>query len=81
MRGRLVALGFLLLAAEPAHAQGNCPAVDLRYDEAENISEKRTDKNRDCKADEVVFYAEGRPERAEVDTHLDRRLHVWPFFE
>src|SRR5438034_6282906 len=81
MRARSAALGLLLLVAAPAHAQTNCPTVDLRYDEAENIAEKRTDKNHDCKADEVVFYANGKPERAEADTDLDGKVDVWTFFE
>src|SRR5262245_40394335 len=63
----LAALALLLAALLPgarAAAQGapakNCPAVDLRYDDAENIAEKRTDKNHDCKPDEIVYYADGK---------------------
>jgi hypothetical protein len=75
---------LLLLSAGSADAQQapkNCPALDLRYDEAENVSEKRSDKNKDCRPDEIVYYAEGRPERAESDTDLDGRMDVWTFFE
>ena len=82
MRASSVALGLLLLLVPAAsHAQANCPTVDLRYDAAENISEKRVDKNHDCKPDEIIYYTDGKPERAEADTDLDGKMDVWTWFE
>src|SRR5262245_31244102 len=74
-----LALGLLLAlcVAASASAQGTCPAVELKYDDSEQISEKRTDTNKDCKADQTVFYEDGKPARAEQDTNFDGRVDLW----
>ena len=63
MRGRgprasvpaIAALLFLPLTPA-ASAQTSCPAVELRYDEHEQLAEKRSDTNQDCRHDEFVYY-------------------------
>ncbi|MGE4652612.1 MAG: hypothetical protein AAEJ53_17125, partial [Myxococcota bacterium] len=53
-------LALLLLAplfATPAKA--GCPPVELLYDEYEQIAEKRSDTNEDCRHDEIVYYVDG----------------------
>ncbi|MDP7573270.1 MAG: hypothetical protein QF391_16835, partial [Myxococcota bacterium] len=56
-------------AAATAQAQQRCPAVELLYDELENLAEKRLDSNKDCKHDQFVYYVEGKPERAAIDSN------------
>ena len=44
------------------------------------IAEKHSDTNKDCKHDEFVYYAEGRPQRAERDQDFDGRIDAWVYF-
>ena len=62
--------------APPAQAQLPAPVV-LQYDDQEQLAEKRTDTNGDGRHDEVVFYEDGKPERAESDTNYDGRVDLW----
>ena len=67
------------MLAEGARPQTNCPAVELHYDDAEQLDEKRTDTNQDCRHDEIVYYIEEIPERAERDRDFDGRMDLWIF--
>ena len=81
MRARAILLALLLAPlAGPAPARTNCPAIELLYDEFEQLSEKRTDTNEDCRPDEFVYYREGKAERAERDQDFDGRIDVWLYF-
>jgi len=79
-RAVLLAIALVPLAALPAFGQGSCSAVELRYDENENLAQKLSDTNKDCKHDEFVFYIDGKPERAERDTDHNGQIDVWIFF-
>ena len=84
MTGRLSALAAAVLtalAAAPAFAQAACPPVELRYDENEQLQERRADTNKDCRQDEFVYYNGGIAERAERDTNFDGRVDVFLFYE
>jgi len=54
-----------LLAQDPADQAPEgalaCPEIDLFFDDNEQVREKRTDSNGDCRADQVVHYAAGLP--------------------
>jgi azurin len=76
---RLAAFLALLLLAAPAYASSRCPAVELDYDDDEQLSQKRSDTNQDCRHDEFVFYVNGKAERAERDRDFDGRIDVWIF--
>jgi len=56
-------------------------AIELLFDENEDLHEKRVDNNNDCQFDEFVYYAGGEPERAEKDTDLNGAIDVWIFYE
>ena len=70
-----------LLALAPVGAEAACPPVELFYDDAEQLAEKRTDTNRDCKPNEVVHYENGRPVRAELDRSGDGAFDTWLVYE
>ena len=90
-----VALPFLLLCAAfgvallvpallpgSAHAQQKtCPPIELLYDANEELSEKRSDRNRDCQLDEVIRYESGQPVRAESDSDGDGTFDTWIDYE
>ena len=73
MRANPALLVAVAILAAPA-ARADCPAVELRYDENEAVAEKHSDTNKDCKHDEFVYFADGRPERAERDQDFDGRV-------
>ncbi len=80
----LTALLILTACTAPpsrGKAGSRCPEVDLRFDERERIEERRIDKNGDCRFDEVVYYDDGRPRRAEIDSDFDGRVDTWVYFE
>ena len=77
----LFTVALLVLASGSAGAEKRCPAVELRYDEFENLSEKHVDSNKDCQHDQAVYYADGRAKRAEIDSDFDGRIDTWTFFE
>jgi hypothetical protein len=54
-----------------------CPEIDLFFDDNEQVREKRTDSNGDCRADQVVHYAAGLPQRALQDRDHDGRMDSW----
>ena len=54
--------------------------MELIYDENEQIAERKSDTNKDCRFDETVYYIDGVAERAERDTDFDGRTDVWTFF-
>ncbi len=65
-------LALLAAVAVPlAGAHAACFPIELLYDENEDVHEKHVDHNKDCKFDEFVYYAGGKPERAEKDTDLN----------
>ncbi|MDH5567100.1 MAG: hypothetical protein OEY15_10580, partial [Myxococcales bacterium] len=76
-----LAAALLLALADAAFARSSCPPVELLYDDNEQIAERRTDTNQDCRHDEFVHYSAGVAERAERDTDHDGRIDVWLFFE
>jgi antitoxin component YwqK of YwqJK toxin-antitoxin module len=41
------------------------------------MSEKRTDTNKDCKPDQIVFYEDGKAQRSEQDSNFDGRVDIW----
>ena len=55
--------------------------MNLLYDDKENLAEKHVDTNKDCKFDQFVYYLDGKPEKAEVDSNHDGRLDTWTFYE
>ena len=75
--GLILLLGFF---APAAAAQTSCPAVELRYDDNEQLVEKRSDTNQDCRYDENVYYFDEKPERAERDRDFDGRFDLWIFY-
>jgi len=78
----LLAVGLVLAAATPATALEplRCPAVVFLYDDAELVSQKQTDTNGDCKADEFVFYENGVAVRGETDRNHDGHVDAWAEF-
>ncbi|HEY5659036.1 MAG TPA: hypothetical protein VIY27_14710, partial [Myxococcota bacterium] len=62
-------------------ARGACPPIELLYDANEQIAERKSDTNQDCRHDEFVYYVDGVAERAERDTDFDGRIDAWVFFE
>ena len=80
----LAALLFPALLAAPAVAQRGgqgCSAVNLLYDENEDVAEKHVDTNKDCVYDQFIYYLDGKPEKAEVDSNFDGRLDTWTYYE
>ena len=84
LRAARLALALVLVLAAlrrrsapaAASAEGSAARVDS-YDATEQLSEKRTDTNKDCKPDEIVYYKDGKPERAEQRHQLRRqRRHL-----
>ena len=76
-----LALLLLLAPLAAASAKAGCPPIELLYDEYEQIAEKRSDTNHDCRHDEIVHYVDGVAERAERDTDHDGRSDVWQYFD
>ena len=64
-------------ALAPPEGALPCPEVDLFFDADEQVSEKRTDSNGDCRVDQVVHYAAGLPLRGEQDRDHDGRMDAW----
>src|SRR5687767_7711150 len=85
MSGRIFAIGCAAFALAPslsAQAQPSaCPPVELRYDESEQLVERRADTNKDCRQDEFVFYENGIAARAERDTDFDGRVDAFLYYE
>ena len=67
-----------LALAGAARAQQKCPAVQLHYDEFENLAKKDVDTNRDCTPDEFVYYTNGKAVRAEKDEPCTRNRTPLP---
>ena len=60
-----VVIGLGLGFTTPARAsETECIPIVLLYDENEELSERRSDTNRDCSHDEFVFYEQGKPVRS-----------------
>ena len=76
----VVALSYALLlagAAATSHAEERCIPIVLLYDDEEKLKEKRTDTNRDCNHDEIIYYEAGNPLRSEHDTDHDQKIDAW----
>ena len=71
----LVPLALATVFAAAASAQ--VPPVVLKFDEYEHVSEKRVDTNLDGVHDEFIYYENGEPVRAEIDSDHDGRLDTW----
>jgi hypothetical protein len=81
IRPVLFAVAATAALAAPAHAQKKCPRVELLYDDAEELAEKRTDANGDCRPEEIVKYRAGKPHTAETDSDGDGRFDTFVTYD
>src|SRR5215831_2538463 len=77
-----LAAAFALFASDSALAQGQQPPpkknkVVLEYDDQEHLARRKTDTNGDGIFDEVIYYKNDVPERAEADTNYDGKVDLW----